>query len=410
MDARTSQSLGRNLNRIGPERKYLNRTGPERKKLNRNKTERILNRGGEERRGAYGLPAKGAVYAPVFMNTQEDFGAKVKKRWDAVAKPLDGLGRLERLVIKIGALTQTDEVKLTRRVVCVMCSDNGVVEEGVTQTDASVTAIQAENILHHRTSVCRMAAVAGADVFPVDMGMLVRVPGVDGPHIADGTGNIARGPAMSREECQAAVDYGKMLAGKYKQEGYDIIVTGEMGIGNTTTSSAVASVLLSVPVESVTGRGAGLSDEGLAKKIRAVRHAIEVNKPDPADPMDVLARLGGFDIAGMTGLFLGAYENRIPVVIDGLISSIAALIAVRLCPEAASAMLPSHSSAEPAAEAILAEIGEPALLYAGMKLGEGTGAVCMLPLLDMALSVYESGVGFTDTGLEPYTVQKGDRR
>lgn len=339
-----------------------------------------------------------------------DYGKLVKAHWDSVAKPLDGLGTLEHLIIKIGALTETEDVSIDRRIVCVMCADNGVVKEGVTQTDASVTAIQAGNIALHKTSVCRMAAVAHADVVPVDMGMLVHVPGVEGPHLKDGTANLAEGPAMSREDCLAAIEYGRSLAKKYKEEGYDIIITGEMGIGNTTTSSAVASVLLDMSVESVTGRGAGLSDEGLVRKVNAINRAIAVNKPDKNDPVDVLSKLGGFDIAGMAGLFLGGYEARIPVVIDGLISSIAALIAARLEPESRKAMIPSHSSAEPAAEAILNEIGEPAILYAKMKLGEGTGAVCMLPLLDMALSVYQSGVAFNDTGLKPYTVQEGDKR
>lgn len=339
-----------------------------------------------------------------------DYGKLVKAHWDSVAKPLDGLGTLEHLIIKIGALTETEDVSIDRRVVCVMCADNGVVKEGVTQADSSVTAIQAGNIAVHRTSVCRMAAVAGADVFPVDMGMNVHVPGVSGPHINDGTGNLAEGPAMSREECLRAIEYGKELAEKYKKEGYDIIITGEMGIGNTTTSSAVAAVLLNMPVENVTGRGAGLSDEGLKRKIDAINRGISVNKPDASDPLDVLSKLGGFDIAGLTGLFLGGCEAHIPVVIDGLISSVAALIAARLVPDSRKAMIPSHSSAEPAAEAILQEIGEPAVLYAKMKLGEGTGAVCMLPLLDMALEVYRSATAFTDTGLTPYTVQKGDKR
>lgn len=339
-----------------------------------------------------------------------DYGKLVKAHWDSVAKPLDGLGAFEHIIIKIGALTETEDVSIGRRVVCVMCADNGVVREGVTQTDASVTAVQAKNITAHRTSVCRMAAVAGADVFAIDMGMLVHVPGVEGPHLQDGTANLAEGPAMSREDCIRGIEYGKELAWKYKKAGYDIIITGEMGIGNTTTSSAVASVLLSMPAENVTGRGAGLSDEGLMRKINAINRGIAVNRPDAKDPVDVLSKLGGFDIAGMVGLFLGGFEARIPVVIDGLISSVAALIAARLCPESVKAMISSHSSAEPAAEAILKEIGEPAVIYAKMKLGEGTGAVCMLPLLDMALSVYRSGVAFNDTGLKPYTVQEGDRR
>lgn len=183
-----------------------------------------------------------------------------------------------------------------------------------------------------------------------------------------------------------------------------------MGIGNTTTSSAVTAVLLGLPIEEVTGRGAGLSNEGLIRKLDAIHRAIEVNRPDAADPMDVLCKLGGFDIAGMTGIFLGGALYRVPVLIDGLISSVAALLAARLCPNARCAMLASHCSAEPAARQILQELGVHAVLDAGLKLGEGTGAVCMMPLLDMALAVYCDSAGFADAGVGQYTVQKGDRR
>ena len=183
-----------------------------------------------------------------------------------------------------------------------------------------------------------------------------------------------------------------------------------MGIGNTTTSSAVTAVLLGLPIEEVTGRGAGLSNEGLIRKLDAIHRAIEVNRPDAADPMDVLCKLGGFDIAGMTGIFLGGALYRVPVLIDGLISSVAAFLAARLCPNARCAMLASHCSAEPAARQILQELGVHAVLDAGLKLGEGTGAVCMMPLLDMALAVYRDSAGFADAGVGQYTVQKGDRR
>ena len=337
-------------------------------------------------------------------------GTVTKHKWDSVAKPLNGLGQLEELVIKIGALTCTSEVDISKRAVVVLCADNGVVAEGVTQTDASVTAAMAERILHRQSSVCRMAAVAGADVFPVDMGMLSRVQGVGGIHVADGTRNFAQGPAMTEDEADAAVQYGISLVKHCKELGYRILVTGEMGIGNTSTSSALASVLLGLPVEAVTGRGAGLSDEGLAKKINAIHRGIEVNRPDPADAFDVLMKLGGFDIAGMTGMFIGGAMYGIPVVVDGLISSVAALIAARLCPRCTCAMIPSHSSAEPAAEAISAELGLTPLLFAGMKLGEGTGAVCMLPLLDMALAVYNDAVGFSAAGVKQYEKLGGDAR
>lgn len=333
---------------------------------------------------------------------------QAQAHWDAIAKPLKGLGHFEDMVVKIAALTGNPRVTAAKRAVVVLCADNGVVAEGVTQTDASVTAAMAGQIRDHRSSVCLMSASAGADVFAVDMGMLTRVDGVDGCHIADGTGNIAVGPAMTREEACRAIAYGMELVKGYARQGYQLLATGEMGIGNTTTSSAVAAVLLHMPVETVTGRGAGLSDAGLRRKVDAIHRAIEINKPDSADALDVLAKLGGFDIAGMVGVFLGGALYRVPVLIDGLISSVSALIAARLCPNSRCAMLASHTSAEPAAAAILAELGLTAVLHAGMKLGEGTGAVCMMPLLDMALSVYDNSAAFTDTGIEQYQPQGGE--
>lgn len=328
--------------------------------------------------------------------------------WDAIAKPLDGLGVLEKLVVKIAALTGDADVHLDRRAVLVLCADNGVVAEGVTQTDQSVTAIVAESVSKHRSSVCRMAACAKAEVYAVDVGMLQRVPGVRDCHVGDGTANLAVGPAMTRAQAEQAIQVGIDLVREQKEAGCQLLVTGEMGIGNTTTSSAMVAVLLGLPVETVTGRGAGLSDAGLARKRSAIQRGIDLNRPDPADALDVLSKVGGFDIAAMVGVFLGGALYRVPVVIDGLISSAAALTAARLCPAAGCAMLASHTSAEPAAQEILQELGLQAVIQAGLKLGEGTGAVCLLPLLDMALSVYHSAAAFTDTGIEQYTPQGGE--
>ena len=208
---------------------------------------------------------------------------------------------------------------------------------------------------------------------------------------------------MSREQAVKAIMNGISLVKTYKEKGYDIIATGEMGIGNTTTSSAVAAVLTGLPVSVTTGRGAGLSNEGLERKIRVIEQAIAVNAPDKDDPLDILAKLGGFDIATMTGIYLGGALYRVPVVIDGLISSAAALIAGRLCPGSVIAMIPSHTSAEPAAEYIMKELGLKPPVNAGLKLGEGTGAMCMIALLDMALAVYNDSVSFANAGVEQYT-------
>ena len=334
--------------------------------------------------------------------------ARAKAQWDGIAKPLNGLGKLETAVIRIAGVTGDDNVSIDRRTVLVLCADNGIVWEGVTQTDASVTATMARRIFEHRSSVCLMARTARAEVIPVDFGMLSRVPGVRDLHAANGTQNMAEGPAMTEAQTLRAIENGILLAKERKAAGDSILVTGEMGIGNTSTSSAIASVLLSLPVETVTGRGAGLSDAGLLRKRDAIKRAITVNKPDPKDAFDVLCKLGGFDIAGLVGLYIGAAIERIPILIDGLISSVAALIAARLVPNSKTAMLASHCSKEPVAQTILDELGLSAILYADMKLGEGTGAVCMLPLLDMALAVYHGSVSFAETGIEPYTPQGGN--
>ena len=335
---------------------------------------------------------------------------RAKAHWDGIAKPLCGLGKLETAVIRIAGCTGDERVSLEKRAVAVLCADNGIVREGVTQTDASVTAVMAGRIAAHGSSVCLMAKTANADVFAADLGMLTRVNGVIDLHVADGTQNMAEGPAMTEAQALQAIENGVGLADMLFLQGYRILVTGEMGIGNTSTSAAIAAVLLNLPVDAVTGRGAGLSDEGLQRKRAALRRAIAINRPDPTDAFDVLRKVGGFDLAGLCGLYIGAALHRIPILIDGLPSSVAALVAARLVPNCKTAMLASHCSAEPVAQAILNELGLDAILFADMKLGEGTGAVCMLPLLDAALAVYHGSVSFSETGIAQYVLQKGDPR
>ncbi|MDR3310748.1 MAG: nicotinate-nucleotide--dimethylbenzimidazole phosphoribosyltransferase [Oscillospiraceae bacterium] len=328
-----------------------------------------------------------------------------RAKWDAVAKPLGSLGLLEDAVAQIAALRGDPDVRLRRRAALVLCADNGIVAEGVTQTDASVTMAVARNLTKKQTSVCIMARAANCEVFPVDMGMLTE-PDFDGMlsyRLGGGTANFTRGAAMTRETAERGVAYGIELAGDMRSRGFDILATGEMGIGNTTTSSAVCSVLLDVPPETVTGRGSGLSDEGLARKIAAVKRGIATNRPNLGDTVGALAAVGGFDLAGMAGIFIGGARCGVPVLVDGFISAVAALIAVRLCPRARSAVMASHVSAEPAGSLVLDALGLKPLITAGMRLGEGTGAVAALPLLDLALAVYCGGSSFEDIGVEAYT-------
>ena len=332
--------------------------------------------------------------------------AAAHAHWAGLAKPLGGLGALETLLEDAAALTGSAALDVSRRAVLVLCSDNGVVAQGVSQTDQSVTRAVAENLAARRTSVCQMARTAHCDVVPVDMGMAGDpVPGVADCRIAAGTADFTQGPAMTRAQAVEAVGRGIRLVQEQKAAGVQLLATGEMGIGNTTTSSAVAAVLLGQPVERMTGRGAGLSDEGLARKVDAICRGILRNEPDPTDPLDVLTKLGGFDLAGLCGVFLGGALEGVPVVMDGFISGVAALCAVRLCPAAAKAVFASHCSSEPAARLVLDALGKAPLLTAGLHLGEGTGAVASLPLWDMALAVYDHCYSFAEGGSTPYTPQ-----
>lgn len=332
-------------------------------------------------------------------------------RWDALAKPLGSLGRLEDTIVTIAGLIGSTDVRLNKRGVLVFCADNGVVEEGVTQAGQEITALIAGSIAEGVSSVNQMARIANADVVAIDMGMASRVdaPRLLDRRIAPGTKNITREPAMTRAETERAIEIGVELVKAQKKKGYSILLTGEMGIGNTTTASAVASVLLNKDPAEVTGVGAGLSFEGLQRKIGAIKRAIALHRPDACDSLGVLASLGGFDIAGMAGAFLGGALYRVPVMIDGLISAVAALVACRLCPAVTCALIPSHCSAEPAAHMVLEAIGVSPFLKAGMRLGEGTGAVALLPLLDMALAVYHGLPTFGETGMQDYTPQEGYR-
>ncbi len=326
-------------------------------------------------------------------------------RWNNVAKPKDSLGHLEKAVTKIAGLTGSADYEIDKRIVMVFCADNGVVRQGVARTGSEVTEILARCMASGNISVCKMASVAHADVIGIDMGIHLdlQLQEILNRRIAAGTGDISIGPAMTREQAATGIRHGMELAKSYKEQGYKIIVTGEVGIGNTTTSSAMASVYLGVDPVEVTGRGAGLDPEGVSRKAAVVQKAIATNNPNPDDALDVLAKLGGFDIAGMTGVFLGGALYRIPVLVDGLISSVAALTAAKLNPAAKNAMLASHVSAEPAGKKLLAALGLDPLICADLCLGEGTGGVAALPLLDMAYAVYRDMLTYEDIAIGKYT-------
>ena len=332
---------------------------------------------------------------------------RAEKKWNSVAKPLHSLGIGEEDVIKLAGIFGTENFSLDKRCAVIMCADNGVVCEGVTQTDSSVTGIVAKAIAEGTSNINTMARVYNADVFAVDIGICGNVDSerLIRRRVDNGTKNIAVGAAMTREQCRQAVSVGMDCVKECIENGYKIIITGEMGIGNTTTAAAVASVLLGVEPEAVTGRGAGLDEEGLARKISAVKRAIEVNRPDRNDAWDILSKVGGYDIAGMVGLFLGGAAYHIPAVIDGVISAAAAVLAVMICPDAADYMLASHVSAEPAGRMLLDRLGLKPIITGEMRLGEGTGGIMLLPILDGVMSVYDSAHRFADLPMEEYTEQ-----
>ena len=328
--------------------------------------------------------------------------AAAKQHWDGLGKPLGSLGRLEKALIQIAGIQRTGDVHIDRKALVIMCADNGVVEEGVTQCGQEVTATVAENFLDEKSCVAIMCRRAGTKICPVDIGMAVDTPRVEKRKIAYGTKNMAKEPAMTREQAVQALEVGIHMVEELKEKGYGIIATGEMGIGNTTTSSAVTAVLLEQDPAEVTGRGAGLSGTGLKKKISVIRDAIALHKPKKEDPIDVLAKVGGLDIAGMAGVFLGGAACRIPVVADGFISCVAALCAIRICPAVKDYVITSHKSKEPATVMILEALDIPVFLDCDMCLGEGTGAVTIYPILDMALAVYGGMCTFSDNQMENY--------
>ena len=344
-----------------------------------------------------------------------------KRRFDRFAKPIDGLGDAENLICRIAAIQGKELPDISKKVLVILCADNGVVREGVSQTDQSVTAAVASLMAEGRSSVGAMTRAYPLDILPVDIGIDsdVPVPGILNCRIARGTGNIVREPAMTEGECLQAIETGIGLARECADKGYGLIATGEMGIGNTTTSTAVFCALTGEEPEQVTGRGAGLTDEGLARKIDTIRRALTFHgwygkeAEDPEEAPEVLRRLGGLDLAGLAGLYIGGARYRIPVVIAGFISAVAALLAERILPGTAAFMIASHTGRERGTARALEQLDLKPLIDADLALGEGTGAVLLLPMLDMAMSLYCHGVSFEETQItayERYSHDQSDHR
>lgn len=329
---------------------------------------------------------------------------EAKRRVDNLTKPVGSLGRIEEMAVKLSGITGKLYPDVDKKTVIVMAADNGVCNERVTSYPSEVTAIMAKGMAGGIAGVSVFSKLSGAQIKIIDLGIKGKFSceGIENRKIMDGTENMARGPAMTREQAVKAIETGINAVLETVEQGCNIIATGEVGIGNTTTSSAVLAVLEGLPPEEVAGRGAGLDDDGVQHKIDIIHRTIKVNNPDRRDIIDVISKVGGLDIAGMTGIFLGAAYCRVPVIIDGFISSVAALSAVRMAPLALEYMFPSHLSAEKAGKLVMDSLGLEPYLHMNMRLGEGSGAVLIFQLIEAAAAMIKEMKTFDDLGIKKH--------
>ncbi|MDQ6421599.1 nicotinate-nucleotide--dimethylbenzimidazole phosphoribosyltransferase [Paenibacillus sp. LHD-117] len=320
---------------------------------------------------------------------------------DQLTKPPGSLGKLEEMACRLAGIGGKLWPDLSRRAVIVMAGDHGVCEEGVSAFPSAVTPQMVMNFLSGGAAVNVLARQANADVVCVDIGVASELshPELVSRKVVYGTANMAIGPAMSRQEVLEAVLTGIDIVDEQVKRGVSLFATGEMGIGNTTASAAIAAVLGGLSPDAAVGRGTGIGDDKLAHKIDVVRRAIDVNRPDPGDPLEVLAKVGGAEIAGLVGVIIGAAANRCPVVIDGYISSAAALVASRLAADSLPYMIASHLSHEQGHGRLLQAIGLSPLIHLEMRLGEGTGAVLCFHLIDAALRLMQEMATFDSAGV-----------
>jgi nicotinate-nucleotide--dimethylbenzimidazole phosphoribosyltransferase len=319
-----------------------------------------------------------------------------------LTKPPKALGRLETLSIRLAGIQGRALPRIEHKVIAVMAADHGVTAEGVSAFPAEVTPAMVLNFAAGGAAINVIGRHVGARVVVTDVGVnadLSAAPGIRHRKVRMGTANMAAGPAMSREECLQAILAGIEVVEEELAKGLDILATGDMGIGNTTASSAVIAVLTGQPVGRVTGRGTGITKEALPGKIAVIEKALAINKPDPADAVDVLAKVGGLEIAALTGVFLGGAAHRVPVVMDGFISAAAALAAVRLCHECVDYILPSHVSIEIGHQVVLEELGLIPLFDLEMRLGEGTGAALSMSIIEVAARILSEMATFESAGI-----------
>jgi len=328
---------------------------------------------------------------------------EARLRQEVLTKPQGSLGVLESLSIQVAGIKGTASPRIEKKVIVVMVGDHGVVAEGVSLYPQVVTSQMVHNFLRGGAAINVLARHVGARVVVVDMGVAVELeecPGLMRKKIAPGTKNIVRGPAMSREQAFRSLDVGiEVVEEELAKGGIDILATGDMGIGNTTPSTAILSAFTGAPVTAVTGRGTGLNDQQLQNKVRVIEEALSVNVPNGKDPIDVLAKVGGFEMGGIAGMIIGAAANRVPVVIDGLISGAGALLAVKLQPRVKGYLITSHISAEIGHGVMLEEMGLVPLLDLGLRLGEGSGAALAISLVEAAVKILNEMATFNEAAV-----------
>jgi nicotinate-nucleotide--dimethylbenzimidazole phosphoribosyltransferase len=323
-------------------------------------------------------------------------------RQDGLTKPQGALGDLESLSIQVAGIRQHPRPRIGRKVIFTLAADHGIAREGVSAYPSEVTNQMVRNFLSGGAGINVLARLVGADVLVADLGIAsppISRPGLKQRKVSAGTRSMVQGPAMTREEAVRSIEAGIELMEEELGRGIDLLGTGDMGIGNTTPSSAITAVMTGTDVALVTGRGAGLDDEGLKRKEEMIRKAISVNRPDPGDPLDVLSKVGGFEIGGIAGIILAGAKNRIPVVLDGFISGAAALIANRLSPLVKPYLIASHQSAEKGHGRILEYLGLKPLLNLGLRLGEGTGAALGIFLVEASLRLLDEMATFAEAGV-----------
>lgn len=339
---------------------------------------------------------------PTIPPIDREAESDARLRQGSLTKPPGSLGRLEGLSIQLAAATGSPRPSVARKAIIVMAADHGVTAEGVSAYPSAVTPQMVLNFLNGGAAINALARQANARVVIVDIGVASDIPFHSQLHlrkIAYGTQNLAVGPAMTRAQAEAAIAEGIDIVQAEVANGLDLVATGDMGIGNTTPSAAIVAAMTGKPVALVTGRGTGVDDAGLTRKIEIIERALTLNKPNPSDALDVLSKIGGFEIGGLAGVIIGAAAKRVPVVLDGFISGAAALIAVGLCPDVKPYLIAAHQSVEIGHRAILEKIGLTPLLDLDLRLGEGTGAALAFHLVEASARILHEMATFAEAGV-----------